>query len=325
MEKKVKSEKMLIDSHCVFMINDSNCQSKIFSTTLLLLGIVLLLTMIGCQKQPNYGTATETTVHFLGHRGGGSTSFSYSKKIENTIPSIQDGLLTLNGVEIDIQMSLDGTIWMFHNVDIGDSNCDPNRHQSIVLLKDTEIEKIQICDPKAKDRIYKFEELRNLWNSTPSGFVISMHLKLEFPSDTLNNPLIGGKTAYLTKFATSFIRLFPTVKYQNQIFIEVDNVTFCKNIQTAIPGIKICLIKEASFTNQVNDALSSGYDGVSSSFDEVGLTADEVNRARSNGLIVQLWTPDSKDELLKAHNLKPDFIQTNNLKATSLLNLKVIQ
>lgn len=296
---------------------------KFSRITKFLLGFLLVLSITGCQKQPSYGPPTETDVRFLGHRGGGNTTFFNSDKIENTIPSVQEGLKTMNGVEVDVQMSLDGTIWMFHDVDVGATSCNSNYHHCIVLLKDNEIEKIQICSTSVQDRIYKLAELIKLWNSTSDGFIISLHIKLDFPSDTINNPLIGGKTAYMANFANSLAVLFPVIKHQDQLYIEVYSAIFCKNIHTILPGIKVCIIEETIFTKQINDALASGYDGVSSSFDVSTLTSAEVKRARDSGLIVQLWTPDNKDDLMKVFNLNPNFIQTNNLKAINLLNLKV--
>lgn len=145
-------------------------------------GSLLLLTTTRCQKETMPDPPIETNVHFLGHKGGGNNSFN-PNHIENTLLSIQDGLKTMNGVEVDAQMSLDGTIWMFHHADIGESSCNTNYHHSIPLLKDTEIQKVLICSGGKQSRIYKLEELVSLWNATPAGFYFSMHVKLDFPTD----------------------------------------------------------------------------------------------------------------------------------------------
>ena len=296
---------------------------KIFRIMVFLSGLILVLTLTQCKKMTTSGPPTETDIRFLGHKGGGDNSYN-AKYIENTLPAVEEGLKTLNGVEVDLQMSLDGTIWMFHNTDIGQSSCNTSYHHSIVLLNDTEIAKIQICNGGVQDRVYRLEELVNLWNNTANGFVISMHIKTDFPADTINNPQIGGEATYLSKFATSLAKLFPTVKHQGQLFAEIYDASFCTKVHTTIPGISVFLIKSVDFTTLINDALASGYDGVSCNLFESTLSAEGVIRARDNGLVVQLWTPDNRDDLLKAFNLQPNFIQTNNLKAISLLNLKVV-
>lgn len=289
-----------------------------------LIPAVLILSLIftRCSKDQVVVLPTETDVHFLGHRGGGNVDYN-TKYVENTISSIQDGLKTMNGVEVDLQMSLDGTIWMFHDPDLSRTACQTNFRRSIVLMKDVDIAKQKLCIGKNQDRIYKLEELANLWKSNAAGFYLSMEVKLDFPADTMNNKLIGGEAAYLSRFADRLAALFPEVKFPGKLMIEVYDARFCTKMHALVPGIQVCLLKEVSFQQQINDAIALGYDGVSCIFDEPGLTAAEVQRARDRGLIVQLWTPNSKAELTKALGYHPHFIQTDNLDAINLLNLKV--
>ena len=321
MKQKSKPRQLFVHS----ALKVSELSSKYFRFGILFSGLLILLTTSRCKKDPVTVpsiTPTETDVRFLGHKGGGNSDIN-PNHIEQTILSIQDGLKTMNGIEVDLQMSLDGTIWMYHDMDLNRWSCKTNDHHTIVLMKDADIEKAQICSGSNQDRIYKLEELINLWKNSASGFFISMEVKLDFPSDTINNQLIGGEAAYLSKFAGRMYIIFSEVKFQNQLLLEVYDATFCTKIHSLIPEIKVCLIKSVSFPQQINDALALGYDGVSCIFDEPTLSAAEVQRARDNGLIVQLWTPDTKDELTKAFNYHPNYIQTDNLDAISLLNLKV--
>ena len=292
---------------------------NISQIAVILSALVLFLMTTRCQKDSTITPAIiKADVTFLGHKGGGNNTYN-PNQIENTLLSFKEGLKTLDGVETDLQMSLDGTIWLFHNTDLGDWSCASNYHHTIVLMKDADIVKVNMCNGNIHDRVYKLEELISFWSSTPNGFPISMHIKLDFEADTINNPLIGGEAAYLSKFAERLKLLFPTIKYPNQINIEVYDATFCTKIHTILPGLKVCLIKEVTFPKQINDALALGYDGVSCSISESTLTLDEVKRAHSNGLIVHIWTCDSNTELLKAYNLKPDFIQTDNLNAINIV------
>lgn len=79
-------------------------------------------------------------------------------------------------------------------------------------------------------------------------------------------------------------------------------------IHSEIPNIKVCLLKEVSFQQQIRDALNLRYDGVSCIFTEPTLTAFEVKRAQDNGLVVHLWIPDTEKELQSLYDLHPDFI-----------------
>jgi glycerophosphoryl diester phosphodiesterase len=286
----------------------------------LFLTLALWSLFFSCQKDPETTPPAETTVKFLGHKGSGNSS-SNPSVIENTLPAIQKGIETLSGVELDLQMSLDGTLWLFHDTNLATSSCTSMPSKTIILSSDTDISKIKICSSKAQERIYRLSEILSYWNQAANPFYISLHIKLDFPADSMNKPAIGGEAVYLAKMADNLAKIIPSVKAPGKIILEVYDATFCKRIHQLIPGIKVCLIKEVTFPKQASDALALGYDGVSCIFSEPTLSAAEVAKAQSNGLLVQLWTPDSKVELDKTHNLLPDFIQTNNLNAPSDLNL----
>ena len=275
-------------------------------------GVVLILVFNQCKKDPVVLAPLNLDVVFFGHKGGGNNNFN-KRFIENTLPSVMDGLKSMNGVEVDVQMSLDGTVWIYHNGDIGETSCQTNYHHCLILLKDSEIEKIQICANNIQDRIYKLKELVDYWKGNNEGFPISMHIKLDMGRDTLNHPLIGGELAYLLKLADKLAVLYPSIQNQDRIFVEVFDGAFRNKIHATIPRMKVCLLKEVPFNQQVDDAISGGYDGVSSGFDNASISAAEVKRARDNGLTVQLWTPDTKAEIIQAYNLKPNHIQTDNM------------
>jgi glycerophosphoryl diester phosphodiesterase len=294
--------------------------SSYFRFGYLFLTLALWSLFFSCQKDPETTPPAENTVKFLGHKGSGSSSINPAY-IENTLPAIQKGIETLSGVELDLQMSLDGTLWLFHDTNMATSSCTAMPSKTIILSTDTDISKIKICSSKAQERIYRLSELLSYWNQAANPFYISLHIKLDFPADSMNKPVIGGEALYLAKMADNLAKILPSVKAPGKIILEVYDATFCKRIHQLIPGIKVCLIKEVTFPKQVSDALALGYDGVSCIFSETTLTAAEVAKAQSSGLLVQLWTPDSKVELDKAHNFLPDFIQTNNLNAPTDLNL----
>lgn len=275
-------------------------------------GVLFIFVFNQCKKDTITLAPLNLDVVFLGHKGGGNNLFN-NLHIENTLPSVQDGLKTMNGVEVDVQMSLDGTIWIYHNADLGETSCNANFHHCLILLKDTEIEKIQICSGGMQDRIYKLKELVDFWNIKNEGFPISLHLKTDMGRDTLNHPLIGGQSAYLLKFADKLAMLFPSIQTEDRIFVEIFDSAFRNKIHATIPKMSVCLLKEVTFPQQVDAAIGGGYDGISSGFDCELISAAEVKRARDNGLAVHLWTPDTKVEIIQAYNLKPTHIQTDNM------------
>lgn len=140
-----------------------------------------------------------------------------------------------------------------------------------------------------------------------------MHLKTEMGRDTLNHPLVGAPSAYLSKFVEKLAILFPSIQNEDRIFVEIFDSAFRNKVHATIPKMSVCLLKEATFPQQVDAAISGGYDGICSSFDCELISAAEVKRAKDNGLNVQLWTPNTKVEIIQAYNLKPSHIQTDNM------------
>jgi glycerophosphoryl diester phosphodiesterase len=294
----------------------------LFKFKYLILTLAILVLLSQCKKDNTTTPPVITDVQFLGHKGGGNSTVNPST-VENTIPAIQNGLKTMTGIEVDVQMSLDGTIWVFHDSDIASTSCSAIAHKAIILSTDAEIAKFTICSAKAQDRIYRLSEIVNYWHQASTPFYMSLHIKLDFPADSMNKPAIGGEALYLSKFADNLAKIIPSVAVPGKIMLEVYDATFCTKIHKLISGIKVCLIKEVTFPKQINDAIALGYDGVSCIFSEPTLTSDEVIRAQSKGLIVELWTPDTKQELTTAFGFHPNFIQTNNLNVMSLLNVTV--
>jgi glycerophosphoryl diester phosphodiesterase len=82
----------------------------------------IVLNSGGCEKikyaidNPITGLPTRV----LMHRGNGyNTDY-----IPNTLPAAEFGLSVLDGIELDIQLSGDGTLWLDHDNEVHD--CDGN-------------------------------------------------------------------------------------------------------------------------------------------------------------------------------------------------------
>jgi len=106
--------------------------------------------------------------------------------------------------------------------------------------------------------------------------------------------------------------------------IGKDSKLFCENLKKypSTQNIKTCLIRSGDMDKNIADAVRLGYKGLSCNYQEKTVTAENISKARQAGLIVQLWTPYYESELLSAFKLKPDFVQTDNVKAKKLLNVK---
>jgi hypothetical protein len=283
-----------------------------------------LLFLMGCTKQAVDSTANwpTTDIKFLGHKGAGSNNYN-DVNIEHSMASFNEALKVMDGVEIDMQMSLDGTLWLFHDCDIWNDVCTNNHHQSLISMHDSQIKNITVCSRGKSDRIYKLSELIDLWNSSANGFSISLEIK-EFCDDTMYTHA-GGKTYYYNKLVTKLAALLKNPKHPiSQMFVEVSQKSIVDGLKTYsyLDGLQYLLFDYYPFAQLVSRAKADGFTGVSCDFRDATLTYDAVQKEKNSGFHVQLWTPYTQAELQKSFDLHPNYIQTDNMAAKADLQVK---
>lgn len=286
---------------------------------ILLIGFLfigLLLSSTSCRKADSIETATV----FLGHKGSGSNNYN-DFFIENTVPSVKNVLNRLDGAELDIQMSLDGTPWVWHNANLSGYVCNSDSEDIIPEMRDTEIEKIRICHENKTDRIYRLAEVLD-WNNSGQGIYLSLDIKISFSTTTFS--LYEGRDGYLRQLAKSLSTIFEGYSYSGRTLVEIDNQLFCTQLKSfpSTKDIITCFMRYEPMEDKIANAVRLGYDGISCNYTDPTVTAETVAAARQAGLKVQLWTPYYRDELRRVLAMSPDFIQTDNIHAKQALNVK---
>jgi len=273
----------------------------------------VFLNYVSCKKDK-----ITTNVKFLGHKGAGGNYFN-DVHMENTIPSFAQAIETLDGVETDVAMSLDGTIWMYHNQDVNDYACDEVPGRFIPAMRDSELEKIMLCHESKKDRIYKFSELMAFWESRGKSFIISLDIKPTFPAWVFD--MVGGRSAYYDKLAKSLSEIPSSAEGTEKILLEFDSPRFLSQLKLYPKTEKMVryYTGDGGMEDHIQTALARGYDGIS--VDGNKASVESVKKAKSVGLKVQLWTPYFRDELRPVFAMEPDFIHTDNIHAKKALNI----
>ncbi|MCX6351640.1 MAG: glycerophosphodiester phosphodiesterase family protein [Bacteroidetes bacterium] len=281
--------------------------------------VIITLLAAGCGKDTS-NNPVETAVMFLGNKGAGSNYYNH-KHIENTISSFQEAIATdLEGVAADIQMSLDGTLWMYSNTDL--SNSCNKAHNCIINLHDADIEKRIICDSLKKDRVYKLSELIDIWNANTKGFILSLNLlsSKDIPSDSFD--LYGGDESYMIKLSGSLIKLLTGNKHPASVIVETDNRTLKDRLSAKVIGVSYCLSSSEDFNTRIANCLAWGFNGFSVWTGTKNLSKDAIQSAKSQGLFVQVFIPSAEETLRDALNLNPTYILTNKVDAKAVLNVK---
>lgn len=260
-------------------------------------------------------------VYFLGHKGAGSNNYN-EINMEQSIASFKEAINVLDGVEIDLQMSLDGTLWLFHDIDIVGTTCTVLPFNSIINMHDKEIAALKLCSRTKHDRVYKWSELLDLWNATKNGFYISIEVKEGFTNSLYKKA--GGQNFYTSKIAEKLAASITHLNHPAEQFItESSDANFFKAFKKYpnVSRVKSSCFAFEPFDKIVQNALAMHIDGVSVEFSDPTMTASKIKEAQKRGLIVQLWTPYTNAEITTAYKLSPNFIQTDRTNCKKALHL----
>ena len=288
------------------------------SVPFLLFFCMALSVSLGCKK-----STVETAVVFLGHKGNGSNNY-HDDILENTLPAAVFALQSMDGVELDVQASLDGTLWIYHDASVYGASCNGggDTEEEIPTMYDSEIEQLLICHKTKRDRIYKLQEVVDYWNSHPGGFHLSLDMKISYSAKTF--AAIGGRTDYIARVALNLSKTFATIAHPNQLMVEVQTQDFIAPIRRQSNGnlFQLYYIVNGSLTENIPVAKTKGFTGISCEYTNPTVTAESIQLAHEAGLKIQLWTPYYRDQLRTAFAMGPDAIQTDNMYAKQALRVK---
>jgi glycerophosphoryl diester phosphodiesterase len=262
--------------------------------------LVGLLLVVGCDRLEYYPDKPlpETVTRVIGHRGGGE---SYG---DNTLVGIQTGLTLLDGVEVDLEFSADGTIWLNHSYLT--EPCGSFGEKCFSEMTDQQIEDLNECRD-ASLRIPKLEEVFRHMQGIGGEKYISLDVKAWKPCglDGLN------VTRQMNKMAQAIIDLTRQYHLENHVMVESETGDFLYYIRKNSNFIETYLTTLGDFELGVSRALDAKFSGVSFQFrTKETLIKEQVDLLHRKGLKIQLWLVNEVDEKQEALALGVDFIQT---------------
>lgn len=269
------------------------------------------------------GCSEETESNFyqpkiLAHRGCAVPIIPSEKQLndENSIEAVKSGFHYFDGVEIDIQLSTDGTIWLFHDatLQISDST-------SLCIPKSTDQEiKEAVVHSSDFHRLTTLNEVFKFHNDNGLKKHISLDVKGYF--DTLCYKNRYANTDYFNRMAIAITSLSKEYEMERYVMVESDFEAVLEAIKNHSNEIETYFLSYRDWTRNINIIKEKGYVGISSNFQDKELNSEAVALARKSGIKVQLWTPNDSLNIRSVINLKPDFIQTDKIFAPKLLPLK---
>lgn len=256
----------------------------------------------GCKKDinsfPNYHPTNNATT-IIAHKAGGGSN---NPNKENTVEAAKYGLSYLDGLEVDIQKSRDGTIWLYHDETIFNESGDLKR---IPGLKDEEIRNIIKANNCPLNTLE--ELLIEMQKANCKGW-LSLDIKPWLPTRFSNTQ------GYLIELADEICRLSKKYNCSHHIMAECENAVCLKRIKELDTEIVCYLTTYGDFEKGTYRALKSNFNGISFKYENKNISKEQIELLHSKGLKIQLWTINDIVDIKDAQLLLPDFIQTDNVK-----------
>lgn len=273
-----------------------NKRSIIF---LLLFVVVFVKCSIKTYDQSNRET------QILGHRANGIQGFNDSI-MDNTLPAVIKAIQIADGVEVDIQMSQDGTIWLYHDTKLVKTDSSVNY---IPNLNDRDVlQWLNNLHPNTN--FTSLEQLFSYFYANKITKYISLDIKSFY-----QDKIFKSKQAlqeYMLSLAEKVISLSKKYELEEQVLIESD-IKFLLDYFEENSDLNTFLLGFGNFNNQIKIAAKNQYTGLSHNFQDPEIDSMSISHAYREGLLIQLWTPNSKQDLMYVINLHPDFIQTDHI------------
>jgi len=229
------------------------------------------------------------------HRGGG-----LSGEGRNTLVGALYGMGVAEGIELDIQISFDNTLWIRHDPKI--AKCEDFSKACFAELKDSEIEERIGCGEFDAERLEPvFVEASANFPST----VLVLDCKAWTPCGVREiNPIASMK-----KMGKEIIRMSESYGLVDNIIVDSEVKAILRKVKKN-SNIKTFYRSFGSFEKATRGAFGVNADGVSLDQKRFEMTKSDIDLLHQKGLRVMLWTMDNETDLENAIEIQPDYVFT---------------
>ncbi len=264
----------------------------------ILIFALLMLAISSCEKitysvdNPIAGLPTSV----LMHKGSGENP----DFIPNTLAGAKFGLSVLDGIELDIQISADGTLWLDHDNEVRD--CYGNIIGCFQEMTDDEINAYGICNGTVKYNT--LESVFELMSSEYPESLLSLDVKGQY-CELLNTP----ETMRL--MAEEIINLVVKYKMENKVLVESSSLAFMNELDNQ-DIVGQCVISLGDIDEGIANAAATKARGISLKYGVEELNGEVVSLIHKKGYGLIVWLINEPEDIVHVWNSKPDFIQTDN-------------
>lgn len=254
--------------------------------------------LLSCKKDLsdyNINNLNNNDIMIFGHAGMGSMYKHPGDTYESVIPVLGIGA---DGCEIDVQMTKDSILVMFHDDDMKlTTTCECN-------IYDYYWSELGGC---------KFHALaHNIYVITVDNLFsrISELTKYHFSFDCKLNKNVPYEdlSAYYKKFLRAIQRLCEKYNMTDNVFIE-GNINYLKYASEVGLQNKLFISGTGNMDESIRNAKEINSFGIGIS--NYVTTADDINRAHAEGFWVMMWGGKTRAENKELISKSPDIIQTD--------------
>ncbi|MBN1118718.1 MAG: glycerophosphodiester phosphodiesterase [Bacteroidales bacterium] len=219
-----------------------------------------------------------------------------------TMEAINYGFSILDGIEVDIQISQDNTLWLSHDSEVLDSS-----GKSLGDFASTEDEVIKSISDSTHNFYYTpldsvLKAMSQMW---PDKY-ISLDIKRPSKIYTLSS---------YRSIASEIIRMVEEYELEEHVLVESSSTYLLKLLNKSEYGIQTYFFCMGDFDKGVAEAKLNELTGISfkiNSFDQ--LTDELVNLLHSSGLKIEAFYANEPEDIKRLYNYGVDFLQTDNLE-----------
>ncbi|MDP2336816.1 MAG: glycerophosphodiester phosphodiesterase family protein [Bacteroidota bacterium] len=264
----------------------------------------ITLAITDCKKGdtfPDVPIVIEDT-RVLAHRGGGTFEGT-----PNSFEAVVYGFEHYDGVEVDIQMSSNNTIWVSHDAYI--DACDSWAGGCFNTVSDDEISRIDSCSGLTRRYTRLDEVLAYMQKNYPEK-----HISLDVKFFDGCSPSLFDINAMYKYYHAEFLQITAMLqKYDlvDHTLIESEITQFLDLFVETNQDYHEYLSIFDDFDKGTVTALQKKYDGISYKNDFLNsITADHINLVHQKGLRIQVWTTMDSTQLAEIKSINPDYIQS---------------
>ena len=260
---------------------------------------LLILAFLSCEKVNYYEDKPleySPTIS-LAHRGGRTDSLP-----ENNYASCINALSFMAGIEVDVQLSKDRTIWLSHNTKVvgcnGEQNC-------FVETRDIEIESIDSCNGIS----HKYSKLADVMN------YMDQHNIRKYIAIDLKDwkPCSGNSMAVedvMKAEAEEIIKLGEKYNLTKYLLFENDFPSVLGWIKKKNSLVKTFITSYGDYEKGMLEALKNNLDGISykTNFKDE-LDNDKINLLHKKGIRLMAWNIPDSTYMQFLRSINVDFMQ----------------